>query len=110
MWAVVLEHLLIFLDADATKEDRDLDVVKVLAEALVLLVDLKCQLSVCVHVCACINYVRYVQDCKKGTGIHTCEKNDTPVTFDKVVSITPHSPCMAHDQHTNLAIDRLQLL
>ena len=64
MWAVVLEHLLIFLDADATKEDRDLDVVKVLAETLVLLVDLKCQFSeVCVCVCVC--NVRYVQGCKK---------------------------------------------
>ena len=42
--AVVLQHLLILLDADTTKEDRDLDVVKVLTETLVLLVDLEGQL------------------------------------------------------------------
>ena len=42
--AVVLQHLLILLDADTTKEDGDLDVVKVLAETLVLLVNLEGQL------------------------------------------------------------------
>ena len=44
MGAVVLQNLLILLDADTTKEDRDLDVVKVLAETLVLLVNLEGQL------------------------------------------------------------------
>ena len=43
--AVVLQNLLVLLNADATKEDRNFDVVKVLAESLVLFVDLKCQLS-----------------------------------------------------------------
>ena len=42
--AVVLQHLLVLLDADTTKEDRDLDVVKVLTETLVLLVNLEGQL------------------------------------------------------------------
>ena len=44
--AVVLQGLLVLLDADTTKEHRDLDVVKVLAESLVLLVDLEGQLPV----------------------------------------------------------------
>ena len=47
--AVVLQHLLVLLDADTTKEDRDLDVVKVLAESLVLLVNLEGQLPRGVH-------------------------------------------------------------
>jgi hypothetical protein len=42
--AIVLQDLLILLDADATKEDRDFDIVEVLAEMLVLLVDLEGQL------------------------------------------------------------------
>ena len=42
--AVVLQHLLVLLDADTTKEDGDLDVVKVLAETLVLLINLEGQL------------------------------------------------------------------
>ena len=44
--AVAVEHLLVLLDADASKEHRGLDVVKVLAETLVLFVDLKSQLPV----------------------------------------------------------------
>ena len=47
--AVVLQHLLVLLDADTTKEDRDLDIVKVLAETLVLLVNLEGQLPRGVH-------------------------------------------------------------
>ena len=42
--AVVLEHFLILLYAYTTKEDRHLDVVKVLAEPLVLFVNLESQL------------------------------------------------------------------
>ena len=44
--AVVLQGLLVLLDADTTKEHGDLDVVKVLAESLVLFVDLEGQLPV----------------------------------------------------------------
>ena len=42
--AVVLQGLLVLLDADTSKEDRNFDVVKVLAESLVLLVYLEGQL------------------------------------------------------------------
>ena len=42
--AVVFEYLLVLLYADTTKEDGHLDVVKVLAEPLVLFVDLESQL------------------------------------------------------------------
>ena len=49
--AVVLEHLLILLYTDATEKDGDLDVVEVLAESLVLLVDLESQLS---EMCVCV--------------------------------------------------------
>ena len=42
--AVVLQHLFILLNADTTKEDGDFDVVKVLAETLILFVDLEGQL------------------------------------------------------------------
>lgn len=41
--AVVLQCLLILLDGNAAKENRDFDVVKILAEPLVLLVNLKGQ-------------------------------------------------------------------
>ena len=43
--AVALQHLLILLDADPTKEHGRLDVVEILTEPLVLLVDLERQLS-----------------------------------------------------------------
>ena len=42
--AVVLQGLLILLDANTSKEDGDFDVVKVLAESLILLVYLEGQL------------------------------------------------------------------
>lgn len=42
--AVGLHHLLILLDADAPEEHGRLDVVEVLAESLILLVDLEGQL------------------------------------------------------------------
>ena len=49
--AVGLHHLLVLLDADPSKEHGRLDVVEVLAEPLVLLVDLERQLS---GVCECV--------------------------------------------------------
>ena len=51
--AVGLHHLLVLLDADPSKEDRRLDVVKVFAESLVLFVDLERQLPVMVCECGC---------------------------------------------------------
>ena len=45
VWTVSLEDRLVLLDGHATEEHSDLDVVHVLAEALVLLADLECQLS-----------------------------------------------------------------
>ena len=44
VWTVILQHVLVLLDTYTTKEDGDLDVVKVLAETLVLFVDLEGQL------------------------------------------------------------------
>lgn len=49
--AVVLDHLLVLLDTDPTKEHGDLDIVKIFAESLVFLVDLECQLSMRVREC-----------------------------------------------------------
>ena len=43
---VVLQCLLVLLDGNTTKEDRNLNVVEVLAKALILLVYLKSQLSI----------------------------------------------------------------
>lgn len=43
--AVALKGLLVLLDADSTKEDSRLHIVKVLAEPFILLVDLEGKLS-----------------------------------------------------------------
>ena len=42
---VLLQHLLIFLDWHATKENSNLDIVHVLAESFIVLTDLESQLS-----------------------------------------------------------------
>ena len=61
--AVVLQHFLVLLYTDTTKEDGHLDVVKVLAEPLVLFVDLEGQLPA-MWVWQCWQYIRIICDLK----------------------------------------------